>query len=87
LVLFDEAQLFFAERSGHELADILKDRLERHWSASSDAMVPLMLGFAGLPSLRDRMGANFTGYLRPYSQHEFAEEELSSAWVTESMFR
>jgi hypothetical protein len=53
LILFDEAQLFFAERSGHELADVLKDRLERHWSVNSDAMVPLMLGFAGLPSLRE----------------------------------
>jgi hypothetical protein len=65
LVIFDEAQLFFSERTGHELANILKDRLERHWSATSDSLVPVILGFAGLPSLTDRMGGNFAGYVRP----------------------
>jgi Protein kinase domain/AAA domain len=78
LVIFDEAQLFFSERTGHELANILKDRLERHWSATSDSLVPVILGFAGLPSLTDRMGGNFAGYVRPYSQHEFGEDELNN---------
>ncbi len=77
LVIFDEAQLFFPERSGHELANVLKDRLERHWSATTDSLVPVTLGFAGLPSLTERMGGNFSGYVRKYSQHEFREDELN----------
>ena len=78
VVIFDEAQLFFSERTGHELANILKDRLERHWSATTDSLVPVILGFAGLPSLTDRMGGNFAGYVRKYSQHEFREDELNN---------
>jgi len=76
-VLFDEAQLFFAMRSAIPLGDLIKDRLERHWSHRTDAFVPVMFGFIGLPTLHTRAGANLNGLLRPISYNELEEGELN----------
>lgn len=78
VVLLDEAQIFFPTKAGISLGDILKDRLERHWSQRKADMVPLMFGFIGLPTLQARAGVNLTGLLRPLAQNDLEENELNS---------
>jgi hypothetical protein len=57
-ILFDEAQLFFPKRDGVALGDLLKDRLERHWSREDlPALSPVTMALVGLPSLRPESGA------------------------------
>lgn len=77
LLLFDEAQLYFSQRSGTVTGDQIKDRLERHWSLNSDRMVPLTFGFIGLPTLQARAGANLNGLLRPVQYSSLEEADLN----------
>jgi serine/threonine protein kinase len=77
-LFFDEAQLFFSTRSAVAMGDLLKDRLERHWSRSSPGMSKLVFGFVGLPSLHTRAGVNLNGLLRPIAHNELEENELNS---------
>ena len=78
IILFDEAQMFFPSKSGVLLGDIVKDRLERHWSAKKDGMAPVMFGFVGLPTLQTRLGVNLSGLLRPLAQNDLDEVDLNS---------
>jgi serine/threonine protein kinase len=77
-ILFDEAQLFFSARSAISMGDVLKDKLERHWSQSESGMAKVVFGFIGLPSLQERAGANLNGLLRPIAHNELEEGELNS---------
>jgi hypothetical protein len=78
VILFDEAQLYFSTRLGFPLGDLVKDRLERHWSTDDSTMAPVMVGFIGLPTLQARAGANLSGLLRPISYNELEEVELNA---------
>jgi serine/threonine protein kinase len=77
VLLFDEAQLYFSSRSGTMTGDQIKDRLERHWSLSTNQMVPLTIGFIGLPTLQTRAGANLNGLLRPIQYSSLEEADLN----------
>jgi serine/threonine protein kinase len=77
VILIDEAQLFFPKKNGATFGDLLKDRLERHWSRTDrDDLAPLTMGLVGLPSLKSRAGTNLLGYLRPFDQDRLEDEEL-----------
>ncbi|MBU0549996.1 hypothetical protein KKF91_00325 [Myxococcota bacterium] len=77
LILFDEAHLFFPARDGFELANRLKDALERSWSRTDQrGMAPLVFGFVGLPSLRLRAGANLMGHLATFDRYNLEEQDL-----------
>jgi hypothetical protein len=76
-ILVDEAQLFFPRTDGTALGDLLKDRLERHWSRQDmHGLVPLTIGLVGLPGLRLRAGANLLGLLRTFDHDRLDQEEL-----------
>ncbi len=76
LLLFDEAQLFFPQRS-FNLGNQLKDLLERRWSRKDrPGLAPLVFGFVGLPSLRERAGANLMGQLSAFERYEIDEDDL-----------
>ncbi|MCI0722229.1 MAG: protein kinase [Acidobacteria bacterium] len=78
LILVDEAQLFFPRKDSGQLGDLLKDRLERHWSRKDDPhMVPVILGFIGLPSFQERAGANLCGLVNPLVANQMSEQELN----------
>jgi hypothetical protein len=78
LILIDEAQVFFGKRTGTALGDTLKDRLERYWSRSDEPrLVPIMMGFVGLPSLGERVGANLMGLLFTLRCDELEDDELN----------
>ncbi len=77
VLLIDEAQLFFPSQRGPQKGNRLKDLLERHWSRSErEGMVPVLFGFIGLPSLRERAGTNLMGHLSCFEGHELGEREL-----------
>ena len=78
VVLFDEAQTFFPSKTGPSLGDLIKDRLERHWSSPRQEMAPVMFGFIGLPTLQERAGVNLMGLLRPVAHNDLEEAELNS---------
>jgi tRNA A-37 threonylcarbamoyl transferase component Bud32 len=77
-LLFDESQLFFNVKDGTILGDRLKGRIERAWSRSSPGMVPVLFGFVGLRSFRERAGANLCGLLDPFNTNELDESEINS---------
>lgn len=78
VILIDEAQIFFAGQNGTVLGDTLKDRLERHWSRPDDGgLVPVTVGLVGLPSLRERAGANLCGSLFRATREDLNEQELN----------
>ncbi len=79
VILFDEAQLFFPRNNGPTFGDLLKDRLERHWSRTDrEDLAPLTVGLVGLPSLKSRAGANLVGHLRPFDQDHLDDDELEA---------
>lgn len=76
-IFLDEAQLFFPENGGRALGSSLKNLLERTWARTdSPDMVPVLFGFFGLPSLRERCGVNLLGYLRTFERTTVEEAEL-----------
>jgi hypothetical protein len=76
VLLFDEAQLFFPSHGGFELSSMLKMLLERHWARAAKGMVPLLVVFVGLPSLRYRVGADLMGLLNQIERSTMEEAEL-----------
>ena len=77
VLLVDEAQLLFSGQGGTQLGTYLKNALERHWSRpDAPGMVPLRMGFVGLPSLSNRAGADLMGLLSPTTRMEMREDEL-----------
>ena len=50
--------------------------LERHWARAGKGMVPLLLGFVGLPSMRQRIGGDLMGVLNPMERSTMKEAEL-----------
>jgi serine/threonine protein kinase len=76
VLLFDEAQLFFPSHGGFELSSMLKMLLEKHWARAEKGMVPLLIGFVGLPSLRYRVGTDLKGLLNPIERSTMEEAEL-----------
>jgi serine/threonine protein kinase len=76
VVLLDEAQLFFsAQRT--ELGPHLKTLLERDLARTDDTKkVPILFGLIGLPSLRERAGADLLGVLNPIEKSRMDEAEL-----------
>ena len=76
VVLLDEAQLFFnSAKSG--LGSQLKTLLERSLSRTDDPQkAPVVFGLIGLPSLRDRGGADLMGLLDPVEKSRMDEAEL-----------
>lgn len=79
LLLFDEAQLLFPKRGGHIIGDQIKDRLERAWGRTDNPeLIPVLIGFIGLPSIKERAGANLMGLLRPIVKTQIDEDQLNS---------
>ena len=76
MLLFDEAQLFFPSQTSAEISSTIKMLLERHWAKATNGMVPLLLGFAGLPSMRQRIGGDLMGVLNPVERSTMKESEL-----------
>ena len=77
VLLFDESQLFFPQAEGPALGTRLKNLLERHWSRSdTKGMVPVLFGFIGLPTLRERAGADLMGLLAPIERSVISEVDL-----------
>ena len=76
VLLFDEAQLFFPAQGNHELSSKVKMLLESRWARSEKGKVPLLLAFVGLPSLRQRVGADLMAVLNPIEKSEMEESEL-----------
>jgi len=76
VLLFDEAQLFFPSQTSAEISSTIKMLLERHWAKATKGMVPLLLGFAGLPSMRQRIGGDLMGVLNPVERSTMKESEL-----------
>ena len=77
VILLDEAQLFFTGPKG-ELGSQLKTLLERSLARTDQrTMAPVVLGLVGLPSLRDRGGADLMGLLNPVEKSTMDEAELS----------
>ena len=77
--LFDEAQLFFPRgERGYDLGDRIKGLIE-HQVAVGNSTTPagIVFGFIGLPSLRDRMGANLAAKLEPFRTNEINEATLN----------
>jgi hypothetical protein len=77
VLLFDEAQLFFPRLRGYALGDRLKDRLERDWGQAREGMANVLVGLVGLPSLRERGGANLMGLLMPIERSVMEESDLN----------
>lgn len=75
VLLFDEAQLLFPQRTGAQVGSDLKRLLQSNWSRRTPAMVPLQVGMIGLPSLPER-AADLMGVLLPKSRTEMTEDEL-----------
>lgn len=76
VILMDEAQLFFTGRKA-ELGSQLKSLVERDLARTDDAgKVPVVFGLIGLPSLRERAGADFMGLLNPIEKSRMDEAEL-----------
>ncbi len=76
VLLFDEAQLFFPSQTSVDMSAAIKMLLERHWAKSGKGMVPVLLGFVGLPSMRQRIGGDLMGVLNPIESSTMKEEEL-----------
>jgi serine/threonine protein kinase len=77
VVLFDEAQLFFPHQAGADLGTRLKNLLERHWSRADDTTkVPVLFGFIGLPTMRERAGADLMALLAPIERSVINEADL-----------
>lgn len=76
VLLFDEAQLFFPGQGNFEVSSLLKMLLERHWARAENNMAPLLMGFVGLQSLRQRVGADLMGLLNPIERSSMDEAEL-----------
>ncbi len=78
VLLFDEAQLFFAGRDGPTAGDKLKDALEREWTCRPEqGLASVQVGLVGLPSLLDRAGTNLITALRVVESHVLRPEELN----------
>ncbi len=78
-ILVDEAQVFFPRRTGIGLGDLLKDRIERYWSRpDKPGLAPLVMGLVGLPSLRERAGANLLALFYTYDKDVLSEDELNN---------
>ena len=76
VVLLDEAQLFFTGPKG-ELGSQFKTLLERSLSRTDDRKkAPVVFGLIGLPSLRERGGADLMGMLNPVEKSRMDEAEL-----------
>lgn len=76
VVMVDEAQLFFDARKPN-LGPDLKTLLERHLARTDDpSLAPFLFGFVGLPSLRERAGADLLALLSPVEASEIGEEQL-----------
>ena len=76
VVLLDEAQLFFTGSKGG-LGSQLKTLLERSLSRTDDPKkAPVVFGLIGLPSLRERGGADLMGLLDPVEKSRMDEAEL-----------
>jgi tRNA A-37 threonylcarbamoyl transferase component Bud32 len=76
LVFLDEAQLFFGVSNSLELATRVRNLLSKRLSRREPGMVPLMLGFVGLPTLnRKRLGELFP-ILQPIDDVKLHESEL-----------
>jgi serine/threonine protein kinase len=76
VLLFDEAQLFFPSQTSAEISSTIKMLLESHWAKATKGMVPLLLGFVGLPSMRQRIGGDLMGVLNPVERSTMKESEL-----------
>jgi hypothetical protein len=76
VLLFDEAQLFFPSQTSAEISSTIKMLLERYWAKSTKGTVPLLLGFFGLPSMRQRIGGDLMGVLNPVERSTMKESEL-----------
>jgi serine/threonine protein kinase len=78
VILVDEAQAFFPRSGGDQLGDRVKSLIEQSWGRSDEkAKVPVSLALVGLPSLRERAGANLMGLLRPLEDSEIDEAVLN----------
>ena len=76
VILLDEAQLFFSGPEG-EIGSQLKTLLERSLARTDDgAAAPVVVGLVGLPSLRDRGGADLMGLLNPVESSRMDEAQL-----------
>ncbi len=83
ILLFDEAQLLFPRHEGPVLGNLLKDRLERHWSRPDlEDMAPIQIGLIGLLSMETRAGTNLMGLLRPDRLKRFDEADLNRLILT-----
>jgi serine/threonine protein kinase len=76
VLLFDEAQLFFPSQTSAELSSTIKMLIERHWAKAGKGSAPLLLGFVGLPSMRQRIGGDLMGVLNPVERSTMKEAEL-----------
>ena len=76
VILLDEAQLFFEGPQG-ERGSQLKTLLERSLARTDDGKAtPVVVGLVGLPSLRDRGGADLMGLLNPVETSRMDEAQL-----------
>ena len=77
VLLLDEAQLFFPQVGGADFAGRVKNLIERHWSRSDEPdKCPLLFGFIGLPSLRERAGVDLMALLAPIEKSTIQEAQL-----------
>ena len=88
ILLFDEAQLFFAGQDGCDVGDQLKDMLEGAWTCKSEeGLASVQIGLVGIPSLRDRAGDNLMAALQAVESDECTPPQLNRILLAVSQER